>query len=634
MFGLPILRRRTPIRINEPKCEGAIYGCNKKEPPKLKSSLRLAKMTGNHFSILVTEDWKRIITWGSTPSYGRTGVVSNSNKPQTAVINWKDNKPQSISQGKSQSDPDMQVFSTGSSNGFTIFRTESNQLYGTGDNRHHLLNKTSTGVFNSFEFITDNVKNFCVAAAIYASPGGSQAYLLYTKIDGKAYGLGVSNVGFGFASSAQKALTKDDGVASNYLGVDNVKKVFCVNPANKSKSFLLKNDGTVLACGYNTKGCLGVNSNDAIVYTWQPVKYFNGSSYVPLSGIIDVISTNTVYVGGANTSASKWAGGSYDTFMASYFLTENGEVYTCGSNKFGQLGLGLANSESTTRNYASKTSLTGVKMICTGAGGTSILAATSANELYSWGNNQWGQLGLNNQTHTNTPTKVTFPSKKIVQMHGGGMYGTINGAFLVVCDDGTVYGAGFNETYALGLSYVGTKNPDPGPIKTFRENEFFGPSPEQITDSGRYPLILSGNLINGADRILNASLTASKTFTLGGTTFSNQIVYAQPNFTLSGYGIQEGTIATTIDETNNIVFLNKPLTADASFSNIRYDQRIRVYQADLCGYGTEMAQKIVTEDGTLYMSGWNQKVGSVFNFNYYVNTQNVSIPTFFDAKFK
>jgi alpha-tubulin suppressor-like RCC1 family protein len=622
MFGLPILRRKTPIRINEPKCKGAIYGCDKKEPPKLKSALRLAQMQGNHYSVLVSSDWERIITWGSTPSHGRTGVTSNSNVPRPAVINWKDKKPQSI----------IQVFANGNDKGFTIFRTESNQLYGTGDNRHYILNKPTTTVYNTFDIISENVQNFCVASSVYQT-GGSQAYMLYTKIDGKAYGLGVSNVGFGFASNDQKALIKDDGVASNYLGIDNVKKVFCANPDNASKSFLLKNNGTVLACGYNTKGCLGVNSNDAIVYTWQTVKYYNGSSYVPLSGVIDIITTNVVTVGGANTSASTWAGGGYATFMASYFLTENGEVYTCGSNKFGQLGLGLANNENTTRNYATKTSLTGVTMICTGAGGTSILAATSANELYSWGNNQWGQLGLNNQTHTNTPTRVSFPSKKIVQMHGGGMYGTINGAFLVVCDDGTVYGAGFNETYALGLSYVGTKTPDPGPIKTFRINEFFGPSPAQITDSGRYPLILKGDLINGSDRILNATLTASKTFTLGGTTFSNQIIYVQQNFTLSGYGIQEGTIATAIDYTNNIVFLNKSLTADATLSNIRYDQRIRVYQADLCGYGTEMAQKIVTEDGTLYMSGWNQNVSNIYNFNYYFGSQNVSVPTFFDAKF-
>ena len=363
-------------------------------------------------------------------------------------------------------------------------------------------------------------------------------------------------------------------------------------------SLAVKTDGTLWSWGYNVQGQLGLGN----------VTKYSSPKQV-----------------GALTNWLKVAGGPYISFA----IKTDGTLWSWGINGSGQLGLG-------DRTYRSSPvqvgSLTTWAFVASGDRGS--YAVKNDGTLWSWGNNAAGQLGLNNQTHTNTPTKVTFPSKKIVQMHGGGMYGTINGAFLVVCDDGTVYGAGFNETYALGLSYVGTKNPDPGPIKTFRENEFFGPSPEQITDSGRYPLILSGNLINGADRILNASLTASKTFTLGGTTFSNQIVYAQPNFTLSGYGIQEGTIATTIDEINNIVFLNKPLTADASFSNIRYDQRIRVYQADLCGYGTEMAQKIVTEDGTLYMSGWNQKVGSVFNFNYYVNTQNVSIPTFFDAKFK
>ena len=138
MFGLPILRRKTPIRINEPKCEGELYGCDDKEPPKLKSALRLAQMSSNHYSILVSSDWERIITWGSTPTYGRTGVVSVANTPQTALINWKNNKPQSI----------IQVFSSGGTNKreFTIFRTESNQLYGTGYNTSYILNRTDTGL--------------------------------------------------------------------------------------------------------------------------------------------------------------------------------------------------------------------------------------------------------------------------------------------------------------------------------------------------------------------------------------------------------------------------------------------------------------------------------------------------------
>jgi hypothetical protein len=38
MFGLPILRRPTPVRVEKPNCKGAIYGCDDKEQPKLKSA--------------------------------------------------------------------------------------------------------------------------------------------------------------------------------------------------------------------------------------------------------------------------------------------------------------------------------------------------------------------------------------------------------------------------------------------------------------------------------------------------------------------------------------------------------------------------------------------------------------------
>lgn len=623
MFGLPIVRRRTPAGPENPKCPNELYGCDPTEQPKLKSALRLAQMVYNHYSIIISSDWQRIATWGATPAYGRTGVTTNSNKPQTAIINWKDNTPQSI----------INVFSFGSWTiaGYTIFRTENNQLYGTGSNGFYLLNKPTTNIYNAFEFIADDVINYCVAAQ--SNTGGTH-YMLYVKSNGKVYGLGKKNVGFGFASNAQKALTKDDGKDSNYLGIDNASKVFCTTPSGASKSFILKKDGTVMACGYNTKGCLGVNSNDSIVYQFQPVKYYNGTSYVNLSGVKDIITTNWVLDGGANVGATTWDGGSYNTFMATYFLTEDGSVYTCGSNKFGQLGIGLANNENTTRNYAVKTSLTGVNSICTTAGGTSILATTINDEIYTWGNNQWGQLGLDSFTHTNTPTKVTFPSKKIRMIHGGGMYGAVNGAFLIVCEDGTVYGAGFNQTYALGLTIPNTTTPDPGPIKTFRKNEYFGPNPEQNQDAQRYPLILSGVLTENDTVIRNAQLKAIKTFTISKSTFTNQAIYVQKGMLVSGYGIQPDTKVFLIDDKREEITLTKPLTANATNFNIRYDQQIKVFQADLCGYGTEMAQKIVTEDGTLYMSGYNQKVGNYWNFNYYVGTENVQIPTYFDAKFK
>jgi len=427
-----------------------------------------------------------------------------------------------------------------------------------------------------------------------------------------------------------KDLTKDDGADSNYLGIDNATKVFTTSPLGSNhKSFILKKNGTVMACGYNTDGCLGVNKTDAIVNVWSEVKTSvdGGVTFHTLSGVVDVITSNSVTAGGANGSTERWAGGGPSGHMSSYFLTNDGSVYTCGNNKFGQLGIGLSNT--TTRNYASKTTISKGSSICTTAGGTSVLVTTTDDKVYTWGNNQWGQLGHGTRTDTFTCTQATFPSKKILMAHGGGMYGVINGAFLVVCADGTVYGVGFNETFALGITTAGV--PNAGPITTFTKNEYFGENPIQNQDPERYPLILSGSIVTTDFKIRSAQLFTNKVVL--GTT---EAVYVTKGMSVSGIGIPAGTVVNLVDLKTNEILLSNPATVTNTNATLRYDKVVKVYQADLCGYGTEMAQKVVTSDGDLYMSGWNQDLTSYFtdgwNFNYYVATQNVQVPTFFDAK--
>lgn len=612
MFGLPIFRRRTPVGSETPKDCSDLYGCKPQEPRVLKSALRLAQMVLNHYSLIVSADWKHLATWGSTPgtdtygtTTGRTGVTSTSNKPQTSIINWKD-EPKSI----------IKVFSYGYDN-FTIFRTENNELYGTGNNVNYVLNKSSTGVQNAFNLIVDNVIDFCASGSIY---------LLYVKTNGKVYGLGPSNVGFGFPATNQRNLTIDDGSESNYLGISAAIKVFTTSPENQSKSFVLLMDGTVMACGYNTDGCLGVNKSDSIVYEWTKVKKTNdgGSTFVDLDNVIDIVTTNYVLSGGAGGAGDTWAGVSGSHHMSTYFLCSDGSVYTCGNNIYGQLGLNISTNQ--TKIYAAKTSILNASQMCTTAGGTSILVTTTDDKVYTWGNNQWGQLGLGDTTNRLMPTQVIFPLKKIKMIHGGGMYGIINGAFLVVCNDGTIYGAGYNKTYALGITTSGI--PNPGPIMTFTRNEFFGYNPTQNQDSQRYPIIVTGTTTLGSNTITNAVLSVNKTV-FGST----ETVYIKPGMIISGPGIQPNTEVRLIDPIRNEIIMSLSATSTASSITLQYDNIIKVYQADLCGYGTEMAQKVVSEDGTLYMSGWNQNVNNIWNFNYYYGSQNVSIPTVFDAKF-
>jgi hypothetical protein len=52
---------------------------------------------------------------------------------------------------------------------------------------------------------------------------------------------------------------------------------------------------------------------------------------------------------------------------------------------------------------------------------------------------------------------------------------------------------------------------------------------------------------------------------------------------------------------------------------------------DLCGYGTEMAQKVLLKgSGNLYMSGWNQQGDPLATANFNPSLgQNVSVPSLF-----
>jgi hypothetical protein len=91
------------------------------------------------------------------------------------------------------------------------------------------------------------------------------------------------------------------------------------------------------------------------------------------------------------------------------FLTETGTVYACGSNDVGQLGI------EDDRELASHTcmkrlvriTLSHVIDIC--CGDLYSLAITIDGNIHAWGNNHAGQLGLGDTINRWTPQLVTFP---------------------------------------------------------------------------------------------------------------------------------------------------------------------------------------------------------------------------------
>lgn len=90
-------------------------------------------------------------------------------------------------------------------------------------------------------------------------------------------------------------------------------------------------------------------------------------------------------------------------------LTQSGKLYSYGSNTYGQLGLGLNlgySSFSSHSELSIKIPLENVKKIKCGANHN--IALTTNFDIYVWGSNQCGQLGLSGVDYINLPTKLVL----------------------------------------------------------------------------------------------------------------------------------------------------------------------------------------------------------------------------------
>ncbi|WP_402842945.1 SpaA isopeptide-forming pilin-related protein [Microbacterium sp. GXS0129] len=129
-------------------------------------------------------------------------------------------------------------------------------------------------------------------------------------------------------------------------------------------------------------------------------------------------------------------GGSYGTVA----LGSDGVVYAWGDNAAGQLGDGTTTSHSTPAPVSTPA---GVSFTDIAAGEAHVLALTSDGQIYSWGSNSSGQLGIGSTTSSSLPVLVPTPAGVTftqVSARGGSSY--------ALTADGRAYG--------WGVGYLGT----------------------------------------------------------------------------------------------------------------------------------------------------------------------------------
>ncbi|XP_043927005.1 RCC1 and BTB domain-containing protein 1 isoform X2 [Protopterus annectens] len=141
--------------------------------------------------------------------------------------------------------------------------------------------------------------------------------------------------------------------------------------------------------------------------------------------------------------------------------TADGEIYAWGSNGYSQLGDGTTNPSAApvmiSINLANK------KVIDVACGSHHSMALTNDGQVYGWGYNGNGQLGLGNSTNHPTPCRVTgLQGACMIQIACGCAH------TLALTDEGLVYTWGANTYGQLGN---GNKNNQVCPVQIMVDKE-------------------------------------------------------------------------------------------------------------------------------------------------------------------
>jgi alpha-tubulin suppressor-like RCC1 family protein len=369
-------------------------------------------------------------------------------------------------------------------------------------------------------------------------------------------------------------------------------------------NIVLMDNGDVWVWGRNAYGELGVgNTSNVLVPT--KVTALNGVN------IVDVQLSKGYYNTGSNYGNH------------TLFLVDDGSLYACGHNGQGQLGIGNTISQSTPQ-LLSKSDW--VKIYAMGpAGGGFSAGIDTSGDLYMWGYNARGQLGIGSTTNQSTPQLVNaFGGVTVSKFSGAHGYNTtyVNyGSSMCLLSTGAVYTWGHNAEGQLGTGNTTQYN-----------------TPQHITGLGTDNQdILMAHSAYGVSYVIkdNQSIVASGYNGYGqlgdGTTTNKTTHQTIPNSLRSGRTIAQLKTLGTLTYTSTVILyddgyiqacgyndngnygIGTDLATNTSLQPVLGFMKHKPVQLCSIGRGSEASLGVLTEEGVYYQCG----AGVAFQFPHY-----------------
>ena len=275
-------------------------------------------------------------------------------------------------------------------------------------------------------------------------------------------------------------------------------------------------------------------------------------------------------------------------------LKEDGTLWSTGNNGNGQLGDGTTNNQNVLKQVKidENTYLTNIKKIS--AGKDYVIAVTMNGEVYVWGHNDYGQLGMGDKNDRNYATKMPGVGgegyvDEIIDVSAN------NNSTLLIKRDGTLLATGNGNSYQLGTgnstAYTSLVNTGKGNlIKVFTGWD----EAIAITSSGN---TIAWGWNQGGELGTGNSSSVSSQYVMG-----NDIDWVRTTKTTTIVLKEDGTVWGT--GKNNYGQLG---TGDTTNTNILTKMELSELGGKRVKYinSANQATQLMTEDGAVWVIGYN-----------------------------